>query len=36
MVVFQRTLGKDHKARYCMNCMSVVEDMSSLVLYVAY
>ena len=36
MVVFQRTLGRDYKAGYCMNCMSVVEDMSSLVLYVAY
>ena len=32
MVVFQKTLGKDHKATYCMNCMSVVEDISSLVL----
>ena len=30
MVVFQKTLGKDLDARYCMNCMSVVEDISSL------
>ena len=32
MEVFQKTLGKDHKARYCMNCVFVVEDISSLVI----